>query len=99
MIAGTELVALTGVVSGAFACSAIAYAWVKWLYRPRPLAAPADQEARLRNMEQTLEAVALEVERIGESVRYTTRLLGERSAASVPMDHPPAPHRPVITPH
>lgn len=35
--------------------------------------------ARLARLEQVAEATALEVERIGEGQRFTTRLLGERS--------------------
>ena len=35
---------------------------------------------RLDRIEQGVEAVAVEVERLGEAQRYTTRLLGERPA-------------------
>jgi hypothetical protein len=35
--------------------------------------------ARLARLEQVTEATALEVERIGEGQRFTTKLLGERS--------------------
>jgi hypothetical protein len=46
---------------------------------------PTDVAQRLARMEQTLEAVAIEVERISEGQRFTTRLLSEstgRGAAS-----------------
>ena len=39
---------------------------------------PAEVAARLERMEQALEAVAIEVERISEGQRFTTRLLSER---------------------
>lgn len=35
---------------------------------------------RLERMEQTLDAMAIEVERISENQRFTTRLLSERGA-------------------
>lgn len=38
--------------------------------------------ARLERMDQALEAIALEVERISEGQRFTTRLLAERSGGS-----------------
>jgi hypothetical protein len=45
-------------------------------------APPADAE-RLTRIEQSLEAVALEVERIGEGQRYVTQLMSNRDAARV----------------
>jgi hypothetical protein len=45
--------------------------------------------ARLERIEQSIEAIALEVERISEGQRFTTKLLAERSAA--PAQHGPAP--------
>ena len=38
---------------------------------------PAEVTQRLERMEQTLEAVAIEVERITEGQRFTTKLLSE----------------------
>ena len=38
---------------------------------------PSEVAARLERMEQTLEAVAIEVERITEGQRFTTKLLSE----------------------
>ena len=73
-----------------------AYAWVKWLNRPRRPS--PDQDARLDRMEQAIETIALEVERIGEGQRYTTKMLAERERAAVAITRP-AEHRPVITPH
>ena len=39
-------------------------------------------EARLARIEQAVEAIALEVERISEGQRFTTRLLSEQSRPS-----------------
>jgi hypothetical protein len=40
---------------------------------------PADVIARLERIEQSVDAVALEVERIAEGQRFTTKLLSERT--------------------
>lgn len=50
---------------------------------------PAQVSARLERIEQSIEAIAIEVERITEGQRFTTKLLTERSAA--PAQHGPAP--------
>jgi hypothetical protein len=42
---------------------------------------PADLSHRLQRMEQSLEAIAVEVERITEGQRFTTKLLAERGGA------------------
>jgi len=51
--------------------------------------APSLAEARLARIEQAVEAIALEVERISEGQRFTTRLLSE---ASRPAAKPLQPH-------
>jgi hypothetical protein len=48
----------------------------------KPEAFPADVGARLERMEQAIEAIAVEVERISEGQRFTTKLLSERVAES-----------------
>jgi hypothetical protein len=45
----------------------------------RPLV--AEQDDRLARLEQAVEAIAIEVERISEGQRFTTKLLTERAAA------------------
>jgi hypothetical protein len=40
---------------------------------------PPELTARLERMEQAMDAIAIEVERISEGQRFTTRLLAERS--------------------
>jgi hypothetical protein len=42
---------------------------------------PPDVSARLERMEQSIETVALEVERISEGQRFTTKLLSDMSDA------------------
>jgi hypothetical protein len=41
---------------------------------------PPDVAARLERMEQAIDAIAVEVERISEGQRFTTKLLSERQA-------------------
>jgi hypothetical protein len=45
---------------------------------------PAEVSARLERMEQAIDSIAIEVERISEGQRFTTKLLTEKSAASLP---------------
>jgi hypothetical protein len=40
---------------------------------------PAELAARLAHMEQAIDTIAVEVERISEAQRFTTRLLAERT--------------------
>ena len=66
------------------------------LRQKRPLSSPTDAILqRLDRMEASIEALAIETERIGESNRFVARLLAERS---VPKAIPGTPER-VITPH
>ena len=53
-----------------------------WLHRPRgnTLAAPAPNpalEARLDRLENAVEAMTIEMERVSEGQRFTTKLLSE----------------------
>lgn len=52
-------------------------AWARRL-ESKPAAASLP-DPRLERMEQAIEAIALEVERISEAQRFTTKLLSERS--------------------
>ncbi len=47
--------------------------------RPAPLQIPKDVTDRMERMEQGIEAVALEVERIGEGQRFVTQLMSDRA--------------------
>jgi hypothetical protein len=85
------LVALSlfgALASLAFSINAIARAWVA---RGRDEARLGNEtatplaDARLTRLEQVVDAIALEVERISEAQRYTTRLLSEQGrTASIP---------------
>lgn len=99
MIDPKAAVTIVSVLAGASICWSAAYAWAKWLARPRPTPRSLEQEQQLRSIEQALEAVALEVERIGEGQRFTARMLGERAAANAPIVRASAEHGRVVTPH
>ena len=47
----------------------------------RPPALPGDLTLRLERMEQAIDSIAIEVERISEGQRFTTKLLAERNNA------------------
>ncbi len=45
---------------------------------------PVEVAARLERMEQALDSIAIEVERISEGQRFTTKLLSERTGVAPP---------------
>jgi hypothetical protein len=61
----------------------IALAYAKRLGQapPREASIPSEVNARLERMEQALDSIAVEVERISEGQRFTTKLLSERNAS------------------
>ena len=76
-----------------------------WVHRPaaRTKAPPrmdSPVEERLERIEQAIDAMAVEVERISEGQRFTTKLLSERATGGTG-DASPAvkPAARVITPH
>jgi hypothetical protein len=82
-----------------------AFAWGRWLTRPQQSAqgAAAKQEQwleqRLLGIEQAVQAIAIEVERLGEGQRFTTRLLAERMPEDAAPPRRAPEHRRVDTPH
>lgn len=69
-----------------------------WLgYRARRRSLPDDElTTQLRELRQSIDTLAVEVERIGESQRFTARLLND--ATSMRATFPPVPPK-AITPH
>lgn len=63
---------------------AVAYGRTIWkrASMPRPPALPAATEQRLERLEQGVDAIAVEVERISEGQRFVTRLLSEGAGAT-----------------
>lgn len=83
---------------------AAAFAWSRWLVRPQrepntdALAAAYQLDQRLASIEQSMQAMAIEVERLGEGQRFATKLLAERqTTSSVP--RLPNEYQRVDTPH
>ena len=78
----------------------LAYARRLW-YRsgPRP-SVDLENSPRLQRMEQAIESIALEVERIGEAQRFTTKLLADRQPeAAARIGVVPRREPGTITPH
>ena len=77
---------------------ALALARRLWHRGPARPAVDLEESPRLQRMEQAIESIAVEVERIGEAQRFTTKLLTDRDAAAripiVPRKEPGT-----ITPH
>ena len=59
--------------------------------RPRASAPAPDATARLERIEQAIDAIAVEVERISEGQRFTTKLLSERATLRDDAARPSAP--------
>ena len=96
-------VMIASMVCGTIVCCAAMFGVVKWFSRARPSAPSPDfsseQNSRLYNLEQAVESIAIEVERIGEGQRHTAKLLNERAAIDQAMLRPPVAYRPINTPH
>jgi hypothetical protein len=76
------IVAVVFFTSVAYSIKAIAHAAVahrREEAKGERESSPALSEARLARIEQAVEAIALEVERISEGQRFTTKLLSEQS--------------------
>jgi hypothetical protein len=71
-----------------------------WVRGTRREALDPENSPRLQRIEQAVESIALEVERIGEAQRFTTKLLAERQPDAVARI-PSVPRREpgTITPH
>ena len=69
--------------------------------RRRPATAPALAEQRLERIEQAIESVTLEMERVSEAQRFTSNLLLERLPARLPEAVAPRASRAPesVTPH
>jgi hypothetical protein len=101
MIDGKAAVMIGISLVGAIAFWAAIYGWGKWLNRPKREAQPGSfgQDARLERIELAIDAVAIEIERIGESQRFTAKLLAERDRLQPGNAHPSTLPPRVITPH
>jgi hypothetical protein len=69
-------------IVGAVGASSFGLTWLKMHYGSQKTIKNADVaaiEARLARIEQAVDAIAVETERISEGQRFTTKLLSERA--------------------
>lgn len=79
----TALVAITALIAGAITLGSLFQAIARMAARKRqelPDGAIGRIEDRLDRIEQAVDAVAVEVERVAESQRFQGKLLSERAA-------------------
>lgn len=82
---GEALVALASIVMTGLILYPLVRALARRLEGSPPKKAPelaSGNDPRLERMEQAIEAIAVEIERISEAQRFTTRLLSERNSPS-----------------
>jgi hypothetical protein len=100
----SHAVELAFLLSAASVAWAAAFAWARWLVRPRD-SIPSSPDyleylaARVANVEQAINAMSVELERIAEGQRFTARLLAERLPAADLNSRPAGEPRRVNTPH
>jgi len=73
-----------------------------WVRSIRRESVDLENSPRLQRIEQAVESIAIEVERIGEAQRFTTKLFAERqgdAASRIPVPVQPRREPGVITPH
>lgn len=58
---------------------------------PRQALQPAENAERLARMEQAIDSIAIEVERVSEGQRFVTRLMSERQPAPLGSGQPAQP--------
>ena len=85
-----------GLVAGMIGSWIGGYLGARRAVRTAQLSAPGNgvTAAQLEPMRHALDAIALEVERISEAQRFTTKVLSERQAVVLPRPEPKS-----ITPH
>jgi hypothetical protein len=72
----------TGVLLAMILPLSVAWARRVWRRTPQPIAPRGDEPSpRFDRLEQAVDAIAIEVERISENQRFLTKLLAERQAA------------------
>ncbi len=91
-VTGISIVSILGMTFVAFPI-ALAIARNMWRRGTRQVAAatPSPESAqRMERLEQAVDAIAIEIERISEGQRFVTRLLAEGSGPALPVGQKPA---------
>ncbi|HEY5219922.1 MAG TPA: hypothetical protein VIJ16_08930 [Gemmatimonadaceae bacterium] len=92
-----NMIPILGIVFGSIMIMVIGLPIVRAIIRaierhvspPAPAALPADLGARLDRIEQTMDSIAVEIERVAESQRFLTRLQTEQRALGGQSPQPP----------
>jgi hypothetical protein len=100
-----DIIVVADIVIGVLFASTVGFAIAWARTRERALRAelahrmmPSTAERQLGQLQESVEAMSLELERIAEAERFTARLLAERASAGVPT--PTVRREPgTITPH
>jgi hypothetical protein len=77
VVSFAQVAAVIVVMAGALAT--IGVAAFRAVVRTNRVPAPEQDNARLEHLQQSVDAIAVEVERIAEAQRFTTKLLAERA--------------------
>jgi hypothetical protein len=80
---GEVIIAILAFSAAAFSIRAIANAAVRFQeakYKGGSPSLSSATEARLERIEQAVDSIAIEVERISENQRFTTKLLSDRAS-------------------
>ena len=84
----TAIIAVAGIVVNGLVIAILGRAW---LARRQPPAIPHEQleniEMRLVQLQQAVDDVAIEMERVAEGQRFTAKLLAERGEHGGPSEH------------
>ena len=99
------VLSVVAIIASSFALSSFAAAWAV-RRKKSAVATPEPRleaiEVRLARMEEAIESVAVEMERVAEGQRFTARVLSERpgsaATAQVARAVPPSDPR-LVTPH
>ncbi len=86
---GPFVVATVGIISSAFVAIVGLTLWYRARTRlasSKPASLPAELGTRMERIENAVESIAVEVERISEGQRFTSRLLSERPPLEVSRD-------------
>jgi acyl dehydratase len=94
-----DILVFASIIVGMGCLTGIVITYLKWR-RPKPVAAGSELTGRLTEiaerlarLENSVDATAVEVERISEAQRFTAKVLAERTNA------PKLPERKSVTPH
>ena len=94
-VGGAGAAAVAGEVlhAAAHVVLALLGAYFVWRLAPRArrqemVVVAAEADPRLDRIQQSLDAIGLEVERLGEAQRFTTKVMAERADAAAPKPPP-----------